>query len=66
MEKFTFGKSKEANILKSIRFPENINDRILEIIETSKVNHPDKEYSFNGFIVSACEFALAHFDDESL
>ena len=46
MEKFVMKKSTEANIYKSIRFPVEINSQ--------------KEYSFNGFVVSACEFALKH------
>ncbi len=51
-------KSAEANIYKSIRFPVDINDKIIEIVNRS--NEGKKEYSFNGFVISACEYTLKH------
>lgn len=60
MEKFVMKKSAEANIYKSIRFPIELNSQIIEIIERANKGLDKKEYSFNGFVVSACEFALKH------
>ena len=60
MEKFVMKKSKEANIYKSIRFPVEINSQIIDIVEKANKGLDKKEYSFNGFVVSACEFALKH------
>ncbi len=62
MEKFTMKKSSEANIYKSIRFPVDINSKIIEIVDKANEGLDKKEYSFNGFVVSACEFALRHMD----
>ena len=58
MEKFIMKKSNEANIYKSIRFPVEINDSINEIVKKANKNKSKKEYSFNGFVISACEYAL--------
>lgn len=55
-------KSSEANIYKSIRFPVDINSKIIEIVDKANEGLDKKEYSFNGFVVSACEFALKHMD----
>ena len=62
MEKFTMKKSSEANIYKSIRFPVDINSKIIEIVDKANEGLDKKEYSFNCFVVSACEFALRHMD----
>lgn len=53
-------KSVEANIYKSIRFPVDINSKIIELVDKANHGLNKKEYSFNGFVVSACEFALNH------
>ena len=45
---------------KSIRFPVEINSQIIEIVDKANEGLDKKEYSFNGFVVSACEFALKH------
>jgi hypothetical protein len=58
MSDFKFEKSKQANIIKSIRFPEDLNDRINEVVTKANKGKKTKEYSFNGFVVSACEYAL--------
>lgn len=58
MSNFVFEKSKNSNVIKSIRFPEDINDRINEIVDKANKGKKNKEYSFNGFVVSACKFAL--------
>lgn len=58
MSDFKFEKSKQANIIKSIRFPEELNDRINAVVTRANKGKKTKEYSFNGFVVSACEFAL--------
>ena len=57
-------KSSEANIYKSIRFPVDINSKIIEIVDKANEGLDKKEYSFNGFVVSACEFALRHMDKQ--
>lgn len=62
MDKFIMKKSSEANIYKSIRFPVDINSKIIEIVDKANEGLDKKEYSFNGFVVSACEFALKHMD----
>lgn len=58
MEKFTMKKSTEANIYKSIRFPIEINEKINSIVNNANEGKRKKEYSFNGFVISACEYAL--------
>ena len=63
MEKFIMKKSNEANIYKSIRFPVEINDSITEIVKKANKNKSKKEYSFNGFVISACEYALENMED---
>lgn len=62
MSDFKFEKSKQANIIKSIRFPEELNDRINAVVTRANKGKKTKEYSFNGFVVSACEFALKQLD----
>lgn len=58
MSGFKFEKSKQANVIKSIRFPEELNDRINEVVARANKGKKTKEYSFNGFVCSACEWAL--------
>ena len=60
MDKFIMKKSSDANIYKSIRFPTEINDEINSIVNKANEGKTKKEYSFNGFVISACEFALKH------
>ena len=60
MNKFIMKKSSDANIYKSIRFPTEINDQINSIVNEANKGKARKEYSFNGFVISACEFALKH------
>ena len=60
MDKFIMKKSLDANIYKSIRFPTEINDQINSIVNEANKGKARKEYSFNGFVISACEFALKH------
>ena len=63
MEKFIMKKSNEANIYKSIRFPAEINDTISELVKAANKGKSKKEYSFNGFVISACEYALKNMDE---
>ena len=63
MDKFVMKKSTEANIYKSIRFPTEINDKINSIVNKANKGKAKKEYSFNGFVISACEFALKHMEE---
>lgn len=58
MTNFVFEKSKDSNCIKSIRFPEELNEQILKVVEKANKGKKIKEYSFNGFVVSACKFAL--------
>ena len=60
MDKFIMKKSTEANIYKSIRFPVEINDAINNIVQKANEGKNKIEYSFNGFVISACEYALNH------
>lgn len=60
MENFEMKKSLQANIYKSIRFPVDINNRINKIVADANKGKMRKEYSFNGFVISACEYALEH------
>ena len=62
MDKFVMKKSSDANIYKSIRFPTEINDQINAIVNEANKGKTRKEYSFNGFVISACEFALKHME----
>lgn len=62
MEKFSMKKSADANIYKSIRFPVEINDKINNVVNKANEGKVKKEYSFNGFVISACEYALKHME----
>ena len=62
MDKFVMKKSTDANIYKSIRFPAEINDKINNIVNKANEGKNKKEYSFNGFVISACEYALKHME----
>lgn len=64
MQKFKLAKSKNSNTPKSIRFPEEIENRINDIISTANKGLKKKEYSFNGFVVSACKYALDNYEEE--
>lgn len=63
MEKFKMQKSSDANIYKSIRFPVEINEQINNVVNRANKGKPKKEYSFNGFVISACEYALKNMED---
>lgn len=58
MSEFIMGKSKNSNIIKSIRFSEELNEQINEVVNQANEGKAKKEYSFNGFVVSACQYAL--------
>ena len=58
MQEFIFDKSKNSNVIKSIRFPEDLNDQIKRVVQEANKGKKTKEYSFNGFVVSACYYAL--------
>ncbi len=64
MNDFHFKKSKEANVIKSIRFPEELNDRINAVVTKANRGKKKKEYSFNGFVCSACEYALKEIEEK--
>lgn len=58
MEKFIMKKSKNSNVAKTIRFSEELNDSINQIIKKANEGKSKKEYSFNGFVISACEYCI--------
>ena len=64
MIEFKITKSHSSNVTKSIRFSEDLNSRICKIVENANRNDDRNHYSFNGFVCSACEFALEHLADE--
>lgn len=47
MSSFKFEKSKQANVIKSIRFPEELNSRINEAVAKANKGKKTREYSFN-------------------
>ena len=55
MKEFEFKKSKNS---KSIRFDENLYNIINEIVKEANKGKKKKEYSFNGFVCSACYYAI--------
>lgn len=65
MGDFVFEKSKNSNVIKSIRFPEDLNEKIIKVVNEANKGKSYKEYSFNGFVVSACEFALKNMNNNS-
>lgn len=58
MEEFSMKKSKNSNVAKTIRFSEELNESINAIIKKANKGKSKKEYSFNGFVISACEYCL--------
>lgn len=58
MNDFVFQKSSNSNVIKSIRFPEAMDAKINSIVKEANKGKSKKEYSFNGFVVSACQYAL--------
>lgn len=47
MEKFIFEKSVDSNVIKSVRFPEELNNTITNIVNEANKGKKTKEYSFN-------------------
>lgn len=47
MNDFKMKKSREANVIKSIRFPEDLNDRINAVVQEANAGKKSKQYSFN-------------------
>lgn len=47
MNKFKFEKSADSNVTKSIRFPEELDTKICEIVDKANRGKKKKEYSFN-------------------
>lgn len=58
MENFSMKKSRNSNVAKTIRFSEELNDSINEIVKKANKGKTRKEYSFNGFVISACEYCI--------
>lgn len=63
-KEFKFEKSRESNIMKTVRFPESLYNDIDSLIQQANGGKKTKEYSFNGFVVSACKFALDNMSDK--
>lgn len=64
MEKFVMKKSLEANNYKSIRFPAELDNKIKEIVNKANEGKTVKEYSYNGFVISACEYAIKNMKED--
>ena len=64
VKEFKLEKSHASNVIKSIRFSEELNEKICKVVEEANKGKPVKQYSFNGFVCSACEFALEHLSEE--
>lgn len=58
------GKSKNSNVIKSIRFPEDLDSQIKKIVENANKGKAKKQYSYNGFVVNACEYAIKNMKNE--
>lgn len=58
MGKFSLKKSRNSNVAKTIRFSEELNDSINKIVKEANHGKARKEYSFNGFVISACEYCI--------
>lgn len=58
MEKFTMKKSRNSNVAKTIRFSDELNEAINQIVKEANRGKTRKEYSFNGFVISACEYCI--------
>ena len=42
----------------------NLNEKICKVVEQANKGKATKQYSFNGFVCSACEFALENLSKE--
>ena len=58
MSDFIFEKSKNSNIIKSIRFDEDLNNRINKIVQEANKGQAVTQYSFNGLVISCCKYVL--------
>lgn len=58
MDKFIIEKSKLSNVQKTVRFPEDLSQQIERIVDELNRESGKNLYSFNGFVISACKFAL--------
>lgn len=65
MSDFIFEKSKNSNIIKSIRFDEELYNSIDNIVKQANKGKTKKEYSFNGFVISACKFAIDNYNNKN-
>lgn len=64
MNKFIFEKSRDSNISVSIRFDEELYNRITQVVSKANKGKTKKLYSFNGFVTSACKYALDNMEIE--
>ena len=65
MSEFIFQKSKNSNIIKSIRFDEELYKKINDIVKSANKGKNKKEYSFNGFVCAACYYAIENMKDSN-
>ena len=56
-------KPTNANSHKSIRFPANLEEELKSIVDKSNEGLEKREYSFNGFVISACRYAIDNLDN---
>ena len=64
MDNFIFEKSFNSNIVKSIRFDEDLDNRITAVVEKANKGKKKKVYSYNGFVVSCVKYVLDNMDNE--
>lgn len=64
MKGFSMAKSRNSNIPVTIRFPEELYQQIKEAVNKANEGNDIKAYSFNGFVTSACGYALQNMDQE--
>lgn len=63
-KEFKFEKSRESNVMKTVRFPESLYNDIDNLIKESNKNKKVKNILLIGFVVSACKFALENMNNK--
>lgn len=66
MEKFKITKSKNSNRPLTIRFPDELYEQLESIVETANKGKTKREFSLNGLVISAVQFALDNLDTSEI
>lgn len=66
MEKFKITKSKNSNRPLTIRFPDELYEQLEAIVETANKGKEKREFSLNGLVISAVQFALDNLDTSEI